>query len=70
MPGTPDHLKHVVVVMMSDRSFDHMLGSLKAEDPRIDGLVGNESNPDTSGALVAVQALAEYQGQLNPDLGA
>jgi phospholipase C len=67
MPGTPDHLKHIVVVMMSGRSFDHMLGSLKAENPVIDGLVGGESNPDSTGALVAVQPQAEYQGQLNPD---
>ena len=69
MSGTLDHLKHIVVVMMSGRSFDHMLGSLKAEDPRIDGLLGTESNPDSTGALVAVQPLAEYQGQLDPDPG-
>jgi phospholipase C len=67
MFAAPDHLKHIVVVMMSGRSFDHMLGSLRAEDPRIDGLVGNESNPDSTGALVTVQPLAEYQGQLDPD---
>jgi phospholipase C len=67
MPGTPDHLKHIVVVMMSGRSFDHMLGSLKAEDPRIDGLTGNESNPDTTGAIVKVQPNAVFQSQLDPD---
>lgn len=67
MPGTPDHLKHIVVVMMSGRSFDHMLGGLKAQDPRIDGLIGTESNPDSTGALATVQPLAEYQGQLQPD---
>jgi hypothetical protein len=38
-----DNLKHVVVLMMENRSFDHMLGSLKADDPRINGLTGNES---------------------------
>ena len=30
-----DGLKHIVVLMLENRSFDHMLGSLKAVDPRI-----------------------------------
>jgi phospholipase C len=67
MSAALDRLRHIVVVMMSGRSFDHMLGSLKAENPLIDGLAGNESNPDSTGALVRVQPLAEYQGQLDPD---
>ena len=62
MPAGLDNLKHIVVLMMSGRSFDHMLGALKAQDPRIDGLTGNESNPDMTGALVKVQPLADYQG--------
>src|ERR1041385_2726109 len=62
-----DNLKHIVVLMMENRSFDHMLGSLKAVDSRIDGLTGEESNPDTTGATVKVQPLAQYQGQLDPD---
>jgi phospholipase C len=65
-PGL-DNLRHLVVLMMENRSFDHMLGSLKAVDPRIDGLSGAESNPDTTGATVTVQPLADYQGQLDPD---
>ena len=60
-------LQHVVVLMMENRSFDHMLGGLKARNPKIDGLTGNESNPDTQGRQVKVQPLAEYQGQLDPD---
>jgi len=67
MPPGIDSLKHIVVLMMENRSFDHMLGALKAKDPRIDGLTGNESNPDAAGAVVKVQALAEFQGQLDPD---
>jgi len=67
MPPGLDKLKHIVVLMMENRSFDHMLGGLKAVDPRIDGLTGNESNPDTSGAQVKVQPLAKFQGQLDPD---
>lgn len=67
MPPGLDSLKHIVVLMMCNRSFDHMLGALKAKDPRIDGLGGSESNRDSAGRLVPVQPLAEYQGQLNPD---
>jgi phospholipase C len=61
------HLKHLVIVMMSSHSFDHMLGALKTVNPAIDGLTGNESNPDTTGARIMVQAKARYQGQLTPD---
>jgi phospholipase C len=65
-PGL-DNLKHIVVLMMENRSFDHMLGALKAQDPRIDGVTGAESNPDTTGAAVKVLPLAEFQSQLDPD---
>jgi phospholipase C len=44
-----------------------MLGALKAQDARIDGLSGNESNPDSTGAQFAVRADADFQGQLDPD---
>jgi phospholipase C len=67
MPPGLDSLKHIVVLMMENRSFDHMLGALKKRDPRIDGLTGNESNPDPTGAAVKVQPRAEFQGQLDPD---
>ena len=65
-PGL-DKLKHIVVLMMENRSFDHMLGALKATNADIDGLTGAESNFDTTGAEVKVQPLAELQGQLLPD---
>jgi phospholipase C len=32
MPPGLDNLQHIVVLMMENRSFDHMLGSLKAVD--------------------------------------
>ncbi len=67
MPPGLDSLKHIVVLMMENRSFDHMLGSLKAVDPRIDGLTGTESNPDGFGGQAAVAPLAQYQSQLVPD---
>jgi phospholipase C len=62
-----DRLKHIVVLMMENRSFDHMLGGLKKQNLKINGLTGNESNPDATGAIVKVQPLAKYQGQLDHD---
>jgi phospholipase C len=62
-----DNLRHIVVLMMENRSFDHMLGSLHTVDPRIQGLTGNESNIDTTNEPAKVAPLAEYQSQLDPD---
>jgi len=67
MPAGLDNLKHIVVLMMENRSFDHMLGSLTAVNQQIDGIVAGLSNPDTTGALVQPQPLAAFQGQLDPD---
>jgi phospholipase C len=65
MPPGLDALKHIVVLMMENRSFDHMLGAV----PGIGGIddAGAFSNPDTTGALVTPQPLAEFQSQLQPD---
>jgi hypothetical protein len=46
-PGS-DALKHNVVLMVENRSFDYMLDGLKRFDGRIDGLDGTEFNPATS----------------------
>ena len=67
MPPGLDKLQHIVVLMMENRSFDHMLGSLKAVNPAIDGVTPDLSNPDTNGNPVKAQALAEFQAQLQPD---
>lgn len=67
MPPGLDNLKHIVVLMMENRSFDHMLGSLTAVNPQIDGITAGLSNPDTTGAAIQPQPLAEFQGQLDPD---
>ena len=61
------NLKHIVVLMMENRSFDHMLGALWKDHPSIDGLRGVESNPDTNGTSVGVSSQAAYQSQLDPD---
>ena len=62
-----DKLQHIVVLMMENRSFDHMLGSLKAVNAAIDGVTPDLSNPDANGNPVKAQALAEFQAQLQPD---
>ena len=66
LPGI-ENLKHVVVLMMENRSFDHMLGALQTQNPAIDGADGTETNPDSTGVPVTVSPDAEYQGQLDPD---
>ena len=46
-PGRLANIDHIVVLMMENRSFDHMLGYLSKEGGRsdIDGLRGGEKNP-------------------------
>src|SRR5713226_3139522 len=74
MPAGLDNLKHIVVLMMENRSFDHLLGGLSLvmqsgakKYPKINGLTGNESNFDMNGAMVPVQPNAKFQGQLDHD---
>ena len=67
MPRGLDNLAHIVVLMMENRSFDHMLGALKAQNPNINGLTGTESNPDTTNEPAKVQPLAQFQSQFDPD---
>ena len=54
-------IEHVVVLMLENRSFDHMLGYLYADSGNVspagqpfEGLTGTESNPDASGNPVGV----------------
>jgi phospholipase C len=55
-----DTIDHIVVVMLENRSFDHMLGFLYAPGNTsplgqpFDGLTGNESNPNGKGGSVKV----------------
>lgn len=51
-------IRHVVVLMLENRSFDMMLGRLRPAGPEFDGLTGTESNPYTGadGRTVAVPA--------------
>ena len=65
----PGQIQHLVVLMMENRSFDHMLGYLKSAEYPIEGLTGNESNLDDNGEPVKVSPDANYSGDLGTDPG-
>jgi phospholipase C len=67
MPFNDSRIEHFVVLMLENRSFDHMLGF--SGIPGIDGLTGAETNPDTTGAPVKVSNDAQYIGDYEPDPG-
>jgi phospholipase C len=51
-------VKHIVVLMMENRSFDHMLGYLKRDGkPDVRGLEGDERNLDPEGNAIGVHPL-------------
>lgn len=52
--ATLDQIDHIVVLMLENRSFDSMLGTLYPAGPGFDGLTGGESNPAADGTPVAV----------------
>lgn len=55
--------------MLENRSFDHMFGFLKSPECAIDGLDGDETNPDENGIQVFVSSDARYSGDFTPDPG-
>lgn len=63
-------IKTIVVLVLENRSFDHMLGWMKKLDPDIDGVTGRESNPlsltDPNSPLVYFSDKAEF---VDPDPG-
>ena len=57
-------IKHFIVLMMENRSFDHMLGFLQSPAYPIDGLSGTESNDNAAGNAIVVNRRARYSGDL------
>ncbi len=58
--GLPS-IEHIVVLMLENRSFDHMLGFLYTDNGNVsplgqpyEGLTGTESNPASAGSPVSV----------------
>lgn len=59
----PDHIEHVVVLMLENRSFDHMLGYLPHPDPSFDGLKKERYDPGHQPAETTMNArYAIYPG--------
>lgn len=70
MPFNDPRIEHLVVLMLENRSYDHMLGF--ANIPGADGLTGNEFNPDPTNAAgppIKVSKDAKYVGDFEPDPG-
>jgi len=64
VPGGPPHIRHVVVLMMENRSFDHFLGWVPGADGKQAGL----AYPDAVGGLHSTHELApDFQGCLFRD---
>ena len=64
-------IQRLVVLMLENRSFDHMLGFLKRGNPAINGLVGSEKNPPAIDSRPDVQ-VSDRAGDvrdLDPDPG-
>ncbi|KAK6925529.1 Phosphoesterase [Dillenia turbinata] len=66
----PNPIKTVVVLVMENRSFDHMLGWMKKLNPKINGVDGSESNPlsttDPNSPRIFFQDQSHY---VDPDPG-
>lgn len=62
-------IKYFIVLMLENRSFDHMLGYLKSPDYQIEGLDGHEANEDANEEDVGVSNTARYAGDFDTDPG-
>jgi phospholipase C len=60
-------IEHVIVLMMENRSFDHMFGALALEGRTIDGLTGDESNPSADGDVPVYLLTDSAQVAFDPD---
>jgi len=60
-------IKHLFVLMMENRSFDHMLGFMKSSTYDIEGLTGSEFNQDSNEKKIFVTQTAQYSGDLTGD---
>jgi phospholipase C len=62
-------VKHIVVLMMENRSFDQMLGFLELEGLEVDGLGSAKANPYPSGAPCAPFEWGEGETYFTPPPG-
>jgi phospholipase C len=61
-------INHFVVLMLENRSFDHLFGSLNKINPNIAGLTGEESCPDSyaAGASAKVRPATDFKMTFDP----
>jgi phospholipase C len=70
-----ESIDHVILLMLENRSFDHLLGYLYPRSGDFDGLDGTESNRDPAGTAVSVYPItpekenAYYYPLANPTEG-
>ena len=73
MPNALEKIKHIVVLMLENRSFDHMLGFLQSDQYGIEGLQGDETIPEdptvNPPVPVRVADTAHYLHDLDIDPG-
>lgn len=63
-------IKTVVVLVMENRSFDHMLGWMRNLNPKINGVTGSESNPISTSDPNSPRVFFTNQSHLvDPDPG-
>lgn len=57
-----DPIKHIVVLMMENRSFDHMLGGMRAVDPNVEGIDDAKPfvNTKPDGTPIPQQPIAQW----------
>ena len=68
--STTSPIKTVVVLVMENRSFDHMLGWMKRLNPEIDGVTGREWNPaNTSDPSSGRVYFGDGAAYVDPDPG-
>jgi phospholipase C len=60
--------QHLVVLMLENRSFDHMLGYMKPQIPSLDGLDGSEWNPEDASNPTARVPVSNDAGYLDLDV--
>jgi phospholipase C len=69
-PSKPDPIKHVVLLLLENHSFDQMLGSLKAIYPQLDGVDPKtktpKTNSDKSGKVFSQCETTERQMLIDP----
>lgn len=61
-------VEHVVVLMLENRSFDHMLGWMKSHIPPLNGLDGTQWNPEDASNPVVRVSTSNDAGYTDPDI--